>query len=107
MRSSTPIHNKGKKKRNPPTSVTDGGKEAVIEPFINRLVGRYTIGDVKDADGNALEVQPEITEEATEETAEQITERVRYFQPRAMPPQIKIGTLSKSVSVPKGRKLKA
>ncbi|MBO7253947.1 MAG: DNA-directed RNA polymerase subunit beta', partial [Clostridia bacterium] len=26
--------------------VTDGGKEAVIEPFINRLVGRYTIGDV-------------------------------------------------------------
>ncbi|MBE6648702.1 MAG: DNA-directed RNA polymerase subunit beta' [Ruminococcaceae bacterium] len=26
--------------------VTDGGKEAVIEPFINRLVGRYVIGDV-------------------------------------------------------------
>ncbi len=34
------------------STITDGTD--VIEPFKDRLVGRYTIGDVKDADGNVI-----------------------------------------------------
>jgi len=59
--------------------VLPGGKEAVIEPFEDRLVGRYTIGDIVDPKSSEVIVANDcmITEKQARKIAESGIERVQ------------------------------